>query len=182
MPWQWQVRRQEFCCWFSYIAYTAESSECRRPETAIYSYVPLRTILLCLFRPQDNRASSQNNLWTWQLQPIQKCIEFRRQVLRPPSLKNSTNCSFFPLNLSGFQEASRRDSLAIFLLSMTHFSATTRTAGLRISRGPSSHVKRRETDERRRRGSLQGDRRHYEFTQRHKIIDKVQIALTKRKN
>jgi hypothetical protein len=42
-----------------------------------------------------------------------KCIEFRRQVLKPPSLKDSSNCSFFPLNLAGFQEAGRRDSLAV---------------------------------------------------------------------
>jgi hypothetical protein len=44
-----------------------------------------------------------------------KCIEFRGQVLTPPSLKDSSNCIFFPLNLSGFQEAGRRDSPAIFL-------------------------------------------------------------------
>jgi len=65
---------------------------------------------------------------------------------------------------------------------MMHYSATTRTADLRISRGPDSHVERNESDERRRRGSLQGDRRHYEFAQCYKIIDKVQIALTKKKN
>jgi hypothetical protein len=44
-----------------------------------------------------------------------KCIEFRRQVLTLPSLKGSSNCSFFVLNLSGFQEAGRRNSPAIFL-------------------------------------------------------------------
>jgi hypothetical protein len=44
-----------------------------------------------------------------------KCIEVRRQVLTLPSLKGSSNCSFFLLNLSGFQEAGRRDFPAIFL-------------------------------------------------------------------
>jgi len=33
----------------------------------------------------------------------------------PPSLNDSSNCRFFPLNLSEFQKVGRRDSPTIFL-------------------------------------------------------------------